>query len=244
MIYSGLAISWLLRAGTSDQRNPCTGLDETKRGLYLRKFGLLTSACVVILFSALVHAQETDLAVGAGTLFSTYDRTSSQVYAPPGERSGLYPSVSYLRTLGSRLSFQDRFSFENHIGVDGEVAALFRRGLYNGVQEFRPVLYDINGVFQGRFNKSTVGDFMVGPGGERLLFYRQNGDCTSPTGCKFLFNSNHFLIDIGADVRYTVWRHFFVRPEAHFYRIFNNNEFHSGNVLRLGVSVGYTFSSQ
>jgi len=51
-------------------------------------------------------------------------------------------------------------------------------------------------------------------------------------------------IDIGADVRYTAWRHFFVRPEAHFYRIFNNNEFHSGNVLRLGVSVGYTFSSQ
>lgn len=195
----------------------------------------------MILFAALVHAQETDIAVGAGTLFSTYNRTSSQVYAPPGEKSGLYPSISYLRTLESRFSFQDRLSFENHIGFDAEVAVLFRRGLYNGVQEYRPVLYDFNAVLQGRFNKSTVGDFMIGAGGERLLFYRQTGACSSPTGCQFLFNSSHFLIDVGADVRYTAWKHMFIRPEAHYYRIINNYQFHSGNVLRLGASIGWTF---
>ena len=32
----------------------------------------------------------------------------------------------------------------------------------------------------------------------------------------------------------------FVRPEAHYYRISNNFQFNSGNIVRLGVSIGYT----
>ena len=50
-----------------------------------------------------------------------------------------------------------------------------------------------------------------------------------------------FSLHLGGDIRYRVWRHFFVRPEAHLYHIVNNVEFHSDNVLRVGGSFGYTF---
>lgn len=201
----------------------------------MRKFGLIASACAVFLFAALVHAQETDFAVGAGTLFSTKSQTSSQVYAPPAEKAGLYPSFSFDHL------FENRFGYKDRVGFEAEITGQVKRGLYNGVQEYRPILYDFNGVFATHVNKKTVADILAGAGGERVLFYRQVGNCVSPTGCMLLFNTNHFLIQAGFDVRYTVWRHFFIRPEAHYYRIFNNNEFHSGNLLRVAASIGYTF---
>jgi hypothetical protein len=54
-------------------------------------------------------------------------------------------------------------------------------------------------------------------------------------------NSTQFLFHLGGGIRYNVWRRWFVRPEASYYYIVNNSNFHSPNVLRLGASVGYTF---
>jgi hypothetical protein len=233
MIYAGCATSWLLRRALPSQRQYLKHLDEIKRGLYLRKFALIPTACAVLLLgAALAQGQETDIALGAGTLFSTHNTSATQVYTPPGLKAGLYPSFSL-----------DHF-YKNHFGFEAEVTGLAKRGLYNGFQGYRPILYDFNGLYVHRFGKKLVGDAMAGAGGERLLFYRQEGGCVSPTGCQFLYNSNHFLVHVGADARYTVWRHFFIRPEAHFYHIFNNREFHSDNVLRLGASVGYTFTNR
>jgi hypothetical protein len=84
-------------------------------------------------------------------------------------------------------------------------------------------------------------DLMAGVGGERVLFYSPSGNCSFSAGCGITLNSNHLLVDLGGDIRYRVWRHFFVRPEAHLYHIVNNVEFHSDNVLRVGGSFGYTF---
>ena len=65
---------------------------------------------------------------------------------------------------------------------------------------------------------------------------------STQSGCSTHLNSNHFLLHVSGGFSYRVWRNFFVRPEAHYYHIFNNtNDFHSDNVLRLGASVGYTF---
>jgi hypothetical protein len=211
---------------------------ETKRGLYLRKSALFLSACAVLVFTALARGQETDLAVSASTLFSTKLNSASLVYSPPPEKAGLYPGVSVTHT------FADLFGFKNRLGFNIELSALARRGLYNGFQGYRPVLYDFNAVYQTHVEKKTAIDLMAGFGGERLLFYHQIGGCVSPNGCQFMYNANHFLIDAGGDVRYTFWKHFFVRPEAHYYRIVDNNEFHSGNVVRLGASIGYTFGAQ
>ena len=54
-------------------------------------------------------------------------------------------------------------------------------------------------------------------------------------------SSNHFLVDLGAGLRYYVWGHVFVRPEVRYYRIFNNtDDFTSDNIIRVGASIGYT----
>ena len=50
--------------------------------------------------------------------------------------------------------------------------------------------------------------------------------------------------DFGAGFRYYVWHHLphvFVRPEAHYYHVHNNQGFNSSNVFRIGASIGYTF---
>lgn len=197
----------------------------------MRKFALTLSACVVFLFTAFAPAQETHIAVGASTLFSSKSLSASQLYIPPPEKGGIYPSFSIDRLV------------EGHFGVSAEIAGLYKRALYNGVQEYRPYLYDFNGVFSpAPITKKTHMDFLAGVGGQRVLFYGQNGNCSSPIGCATLFNTNRFLFHLGADVRYNLWNHFFFRPEAHYYYIIHNStQFHSDNVLRLGASFGYTF---
>jgi hypothetical protein len=213
-------------------------LTRNKRGLYLRKSALFLSACAVLVCTALARGQETDLAVSASTLFSTKLNSATQVYTPPPEKGGLYPGFSVTHT------FNSLFGVENHLGFNVEVSGLAKRGLYNGFQGYRPFLYDFNAVYQAHVDKKTAIDGMLGFGGERLLFYHQTGGCVSPTGCQFMYNANHFLIDAGGDLRYTFWKHFFIRPEAHYYYVINNNEFHSGNLVRLGASIGYTFGAQ
>ena len=85
---------------------------------------------------------------------------------------------------------------------------------------------------------------MGGVGGERLLFYSPSSSCDFAVGCTTNLDANHLLFHLGADIRYRVWKHFFVRPEAHLYHIVNNSQFHSDNVLRVGGSVGYTFGQK
>lgn len=196
----------------------------------MRKLALTISVCALLVFATLVHAQQFDVALGAGTLLSTKNTTASQGYLPPAEKAGIYPSVSV-----------DRI-FKNRFGFSAEVAVRAKYAIYNNYQQFRPVLYDFNAVFAPRLAKKTSADLMAGVGGQSVLFYNPYGNCTYSSGCVTHVNSNHFLIHVGGGIRYNVWRNFFVRPEAHFYRIVNNTTiFHSDNVLRVGASVGYTF---
>ena len=107
--------------------------------------------------------------------------------------------------------------------------------------EGNPILFvQMYSSAHARFAKKTRVDFTAGPGGESLLFYTQFGNCNF-TGCAASVNSNHFLVHAGAEIRYMLWRRLFIRPEANLYHIFDNSEFHSDNVLRLGASVGFTF---
>jgi hypothetical protein len=199
----------------------------------LRKFAFVPAACTVLAFATLARAQHVDIAIGAGTVFSSKNRTASLGYLPPAEKGGSYPSVSITRI------------FSNRFGYSGEVAVRSKHELYNGYQTYRPILYDLNAVFAPHLAKRTNADFMAGIGGERVLFYNPSGNCNFSSGCNTHLDSNHFLFHVSADIRYTVWRRFFVRPEAHLYRIVNNTtDFHSDNVLRVGASVGYTFGGK
>jgi hypothetical protein len=182
------------------------------------------------MFADLAHAQQFDVAAGAGTLISTKNTSASQAYLAPPEKSGTYPSVSV-----------DRI-FKNHFGYSAEVSYRYHYALYNHYQQFRPVIYDFNALYATHVAKRTTGLLMAGAGGQTVIFYSPYGACYYTAGCSTHLDSNHFLLHFGGGIQYRVWRNFFVRPEGHYYHIFNNtNEFHSDNVLRLGASIGYTF---
>jgi len=183
-----------------------------------------------VLFVSFAHAQQVDFAVGAGTVWSSKPTSASSAFPPPAEKGGLFPgaSLQYLR--------------ENHFGINAEGSFRYYKAIYNQFQPYRPILYDINGVYARKLSTKARGDFMAGVGGETLLFYA-SGTCGQNGGCRSFINATHFALHGGVDVRYYVWRNFFVRPEVHYYYIPNNFEFHSDNVFRLGVSIGHTFGS-
>ena len=198
----------------------------------MRKFALIPSACAVLLsffFAISANAQQADVAVGAGILLSTKNPTASEAFLPPAEKGGLYPSFSI-----------DRI-FSNRFGYGAELATTYKQESYNGYQGYRSIFYDVNAIYAPDIRKKMTADLMAGVGGEHVLFYSPYGGCNYSVGCTTHLDANHLLFHLGADIRYTVWKRFFVRPEAHLYRIVNNAEFHSDNVLRLGGSIGYTF---
>ena len=191
---------------------------------------VISSAWVVVLFASLVHAQQADFTVGANALLSSAYNSASQTYLPPAEKGGTYASVSA------------DILFKNRAGFNGEVAFRAKQGLYNGYQGFRPVFYDLNGVFAPRLGRRVSAELMAGVGGESVLFYNRYATCNSNyfSGCLSHASSNHFMIHIGGGLRYYFWRSFFVRPEAHLYIIQNNDQFNSDYVGRVGISIGYT----
>lgn len=196
----------------------------------MRKFLSLTFVCALAL-AALAHAQQLDVGAGGNTLWSFKNTTASTGFLPPPEKGGTYPSIFA------------QYAVKKHIGVAAEFSFRYHEGIYNGLQPYRPFLYDVNAVYAApHLAKKTTGDFMAGVGGETLLFYNSYGACRIPTGgCRTYLNANHFLIHAGAGVRYYFWRDFFLRPEVHWYIIPNNYEFHSNNVFRIGASIGRTW---
>jgi hypothetical protein len=180
--------------------------------------------------AGVAHAQQFDLGVGGSTLWSFKNTTASVGYLPPPEKGGTYPSVFA------------QYTNKKHLGLTAEVSFRYHQGLYNGVQPYRPVFYDLNAVYAApHLATKTTGDFMAGIGAESLFFYNNYG-CNIPTGgCRTYINSSHFLIHAGAGVRYYFWREVFIRPEIHWYIIPNNFQFHSDHVFRLGASIGHTW---
>jgi len=196
----------------------------------LRRFALILCLCTVALFATFAHAQQLDIAGGAGEMYSTSNTNASLAYLPPAEKGGIYPSVSLVRL------------FNNRFGYSAELSTVYKRQFYNGFQAYRPILYDVNAVFAPHLAlKRASANFMAGIGGQTVLFYNQYANCNFAEGCVPRVNGTNFLLHLGAGLHYTVWRNFFVRPEANFYRVIDNSNFHSGNVLRLGASFGYTF---
>ncbi len=137
-----------------------------------------------------------------------------------------------------------QYILPNNFGINVEGAFRYHKTLYDDYQPYRPILYDVNGVFAPNLNKRFSADFMGGVGAQTVLFYSQTNPCTAiANGCRSFINSTNFLVHLGADVRFYVMGNLFVRPEAHWNFIPNNSEFHSRHVMRIGASVGYTFGS-
>jgi hypothetical protein len=193
----------------------------------LRKTALLAVMSGFIFLTCLAQAQQGDAMFGGGTLVSSGSCDASTGLCP--EKGGFYAN------LGADVIFHKRLGF----GFDADWRG--GQGQYGGQggQPYRPILFDFNGVWQPRISKKVGADLMGGIGWQTTRFYLPY--CTNGFTCNNYTSSNHFLVDIGGGIRYYVWGHVFLRPEARFYHILNNTDvFSSGNVVRVGASIGYT----
>lgn len=201
----------------------------------MRKLVLLFAFVFSLTIASSLQAQEFDAAFGFGTVVAPSASTNSSGVQFPSLSGGLYPSFSGMVRL------------KHHIGFGGEVAWRARQAIYGtdafgNIEPFRPIIYDFNAVY-GRTWKKVGADGMAGIGGEDLRFYTPFLNCSAGGffGCTNYQSSNHFLFHVGGDIRYYVWGHVFVRPEAHYYVVHNNFEFNNVNVSRFAVSIGYSF---
>jgi len=204
------------------------------RRFLLRKLAFFATVFAFFVLTSLASAQQADAMLGFGTVMSpgaaACGSSLSNIFTCP-ERGGLYTN------LGADVIFHKRFGF----AFDATWRA--SQGAYGGFggQPFRPILFDFNGVYQPKINKKAGLDLMAGIGWQSTRFYgyQPTGNCLYFGAC--YLSSNHFLVDIGAGLRYYVWGHVFVRPEVRYYDVINNTvDFTSSNVLHLGASIGYT----
>jgi hypothetical protein len=199
----------------------------------LRKFAFLATIFAFFVVVNLASAQQADAMFGFGTAMSpgaaACGGTSSGNFACP-EKGGLYTNISA------------DVIFKRRVGFGFDAAWRSSQGNYGGLGiPYRPILFDFNGVYQPRLSKKAGLDLMAGIGWQSTRFYGYTPtfSCQALGAC--YTSSNHFLVDIGGGIRYYVWGHVFVRPEAHYYKIMNNtDDFTSGNVVRVGASIGYT----
>jgi len=206
-------------------------LRKTVRKRFKVEIVYLMFVCALLGLSSLAHAQ-LDIAVSGSSTWSSQNSTASVGFLPPAIRGGSYPGAY----LGYRLT--DRLGFS----VEGDYR--YHKAIYDGLQPYRPVFYDVNAVYAWPFTSKVRGDFMGGVGGETLIFYNSIGTCGPTGGCQTYFNSTHFATHFGVGVRYYFFRNFYVRPEGHWDYIPNNFQFHSNNVYRYGVSIGHTFGTR
>lgn len=197
----------------------------------MRKLFVAFALVLTLIFAVDLQAQQFDAALGFGTV-----KAPAASNGFPSESGGLY------------ISFGGNYLFKHHFGFGGEVAPRLRQAPYginnsafSGVIPYRPIFYDFNVVYGPTSIKKRVGgDIMAGIGGQDLRFYSSNFTCGA-FSCTNYTSSNTFAWHFGADVRFYVWGHAFIRPEAHYYVVHNNSFFNNNNVSRYAISIGYSF---
>ena len=195
----------------------------------MRKLSLMAVLVLPFLVHSTAHAQQFDVAFGVGTLTAPSASSATGSHAPVSLTGGAYPVFS------ADLLLKRQF------GVSGELAWRASQNLYGGLQPYRPLFYDFNGIYAPKLGKHAAAELSAGIGWESLRFYQGFTSCGA-ISCTDFVSSNHFMGHFGAGLRYYFRGHFFVRPEADVYVINNNQEFSSPRATRFGVSLGYTFA--
>jgi hypothetical protein len=174
-------------------------------------------------------AQQFDAAFGVGTVTAPSGTVPDSSGFTVSQRGGAYPV------------FSADVLIKKNFGFGGELAWRASQNLYAGQLPYRPLFYDFNGIYAPKLGKHLQPEVMAGIGWESLRFYQPFVNCNF-LGCTDFVSSNHFMGHFGAGIRYYIWGHLFVRPEAHLYLIHNNVEFPSSQAARFGMSIGYTFA--
>jgi hypothetical protein len=213
-------------------RSHLTARNDNHRRFLLRKLAFLATVFAFFVLPNLASAQQGDAMLGFGTLLSpgaASCNASSGILTCP-EKGGLYIN------LGADVIFHRR------MGLGFDAAWRASQGNYGGLGlPYKPILFDFNGIYQPKLNKKAGLDLMAGIGWQSTRYYQfvNSFSCYQLNQC--YQSSNHLLVDLGAGIRYYAYGHVFVRPEIRYYKIFNNSaDFTSGNVIRVGASIGYT----
>jgi len=188
-------------------------------------FFVMTFALIFLLGSP-AHAQQFDLSAGVSGLTGPSSTANLQTIG-----GGAYPT------------FGLDFLFFHNLGVGFNAAFRAKQNLYQGQLPFRPFFYDVDAVYAPPLGKRAQLELSAGIGAESVRFYTPSFQC-SFTGCTNFVSSNHFLGQFGAAIRLYVTPKIFIRPEAHFYEVYNNVEFSGARASRFGVSIGYSFRNQ
>jgi hypothetical protein len=189
----------------------------------------MATLSIMFLAVPVVQAQQIDLGFGAGT-----------VLAPSSSNPG---SNHAEQTIGSGtfLGFSSDVLLHRNFGIQGEVNWRASQNVYLGYQPFRPIFWDINGLWAPRLGKNLRAELLAGIGAENVRFYTNYYTCSYFYGCTTYTSTNQFMGHFGVGLRYYFWQDAFIRPEASVYLINGNNDFTSNYATHVGATLGYSF---
>lgn len=203
----------------------------------MKSLSVFLGVCVLAMMSTSAYSQQLDIAIGAGT-----------VSAPPSSVSNVFSQFKQTLSGGNYLTIGGDALIHKNLGVGAEVSWRTSRTDYAGVLPYRPLFWDINGVYAPRFNKYLGAEVMAGIGAMSARFYTGQTNCSYFGGCTNYTSISHFMGDFGGGIRLYPFGNFFVRPEARLYLINNADDptapFSSGHAVRYGISIGYSFGGR
>jgi hypothetical protein len=194
----------------------------------LKKLSWLLLGAVISL-GTVASAQQIDLAFGVGTTKAPAASTAPTLFQPPESLTG-----------GAYPSFSGDFLLHKQFGVGGNIAWRASQASPPGAQPYRPILWDIDGMWIPSLGKHAAAEFSAGIGAESTRFYSNTVNCNY-FSCTNYSTSSHFLGQFGAGLKLYPHGGFFIRPEVHLYLVNNNVEYSSAHAIRYGASIGYTF---
>ena len=183
----------------------------------------------LLAFSGSACAQRLDFAFGVSNIVAPAQVPSSVPGINlPSMSGGVYPGFS-----GNVLFLHD-------FGVGSEIFWRASQTDYAGQGfNFRPVLWNVNAVYSPKLAPHAYLELVGGIGATSTRFY--TGTFCGSFSCSNYQSRNHFDGDFGGGLKLYVKGGFFIRPEARFYIMNNNQEFSTNHATRAGVSIGYTF---
>jgi hypothetical protein len=193
----------------------------------MRSAILFLFACAALAaFSNFAQAQKVDIAFGVSTL-----------EAPAANSTG--PSLKG----GAYTGFSGDVLFWHNFGIGAEIdwkASQSSVVSGSGVVPYRPVFFDFNGVYSPKLARHAYLDLEAGIGVIDTRIYCGQ-QCYDPYTNTDYTSDKHFMGDFGAGLKIYPKGGFFIRPEARFYLVANNQLYSSSYATRVGASIGYTF---
>lgn len=194
----------------------------------MKKLSLLLT-CVALLMVSAASAQQIDFGFGVGTISAPSASTAPTLNQPPVSlKGGAYPA------------FSGDVIFYKHFGIGGNIAWRASEASPPGAQPYRPILWDIDGMYVPSLGKRAAAEFSAGIGSESTRFYGTL-NCNYFNGCTNYTTSSHFMGQFGAGLKLYVHGGIYLKPEAHLYLVNNNVEYSSSHAVRYGATLGYTF---